>query len=87
MVADGVTLLLQVPLPVPVTVPPPLFRVNVQAPEAVTFPVMVVLFPLQIAVLALVTEAVGRELTVIRVEPVRSAAIEMQLASDKEEMV
>ena len=60
----GLTDLLHVPLPVPVTVPPPApFNVNVQAPEAVIEPPIVVLEPLHIVTLPLVIEAVGRAFT------------------------
>ena len=64
MVEEGLTLLLQVPLPVPVTVPPLLFKVRVHAPEAVIVPETMVLPPLHMAVLELVTAATGRALTV-----------------------
>jgi hypothetical protein len=48
--------------PFPLAVVPSL-NVTVQSPEAVTFPVMVALFPLQIVALALVMAAVGRVFT------------------------
>ena len=59
----GETDLVQLPLPVPVTVPPALLNVNVQAPEAVTVPLNVVLEPVQIVALPLVIDAVGLEFT------------------------
>jgi hypothetical protein len=77
VVEEGLTLIEKVLFPFPLAVAPSL-NVTVQLPEAVTFPVMVVLFPLQIVVLALVIEAVGRVLTVTWVDPVRSAAVELQ---------
>jgi hypothetical protein len=48
VVLVGLTLLLQVPLPVPVTLPPLLLSVKVQFPAAVTVPDIEVLSPLQI---------------------------------------
>ena len=60
----GLTLFENVPLPVPVTIPPLLLSVSVHAPEAVTVPVIFVLLPLQIVVLPLVIAAVGLALTV-----------------------
>ena len=50
--------MLNEPLPLPVAVAP-LFRVNVQLPDATTLPLMVVLPPLQILASALVICAVG----------------------------
>ena len=78
--------MLQVPLPVPVTVLLP-FNVNVHAPLAVIVPLMDVLPPLHIVVALLVIAATGRALTVMAVLPVRSADIELQIASVKEAMV
>jgi hypothetical protein len=49
----------KVPFPFPLAVAPSL-NVIVQFPEAVTFPVILVLLPLQTAVLVLVMVAVGR---------------------------
>ena len=86
MVDDGLTLLLQVPLPVPVTVPPLLFNVRVHAPEAVIVPETVVLPPLQIVVLELVIAATGRAFTDTSSDPVRSLEIEVQLASVSDAM-
>ena len=77
----GETDLVQLPLPVPVTVPPELLKVNVQAPDAVIVPLNVVLEPLQIVALPLVIAAIGRAFTVTVAEPVKSEAIEPQEAS------
>ena len=60
----GLTLFENVPLPVPVTIPPLLLSVSVHAPEAVTVPVIFVLLPLHIDVLPLFIFAVGLEFTV-----------------------
>jgi len=76
----------KMPFPFPVALEPSL-NINDHIPVAVTVPVILVLLPLQTAVLVLVMVAVGRALTITWVEPVRSAAIEVQLASDREEMV
>ena len=78
---DGLTDLLQDDEPVPVTVPPPLLNVKVQLPVAVTVPVIFVLETLQIVTLELVIFAVGRVLTVIVAEPVKSIAKELHCAS------
>ena len=59
----GLTLLLQVPLPVPVTVPPLLSNARDHNPLAVMVPLMFVLLPLQMVVLALVMAAMGRGFT------------------------
>ena len=75
--------MLQVPLPVPVTVLLP-FNVNVHAPEAVIVPLTDVLWPLQMVAALLVIAATGLAFTVTASEPVRSAEIEVQFASTKE---
>ena len=75
--------MLQVPLPVPVTVLLP-FKVNVHAPLAVIVPLIVVLPPLQIVAALLVIAATGLAFTVTTSEPVKSALIEVQFASTKE---
>lgn len=64
VVVEGLTLFEKLPLPVPVTVPPPLLRVSVHAPDAVTVPVIFVLPPSHIAMPGLVIFAVGRVLIV-----------------------
>jgi len=84
VVAVGFTVLFHTPLPVPVTVPPPLFNVKVQAPLAVMVPLMLVFPPLQMLVLVLVMAATGLEFTVTISDPVRSAAIEVHCASLRE---
>jgi hypothetical protein len=85
VVEEGLTLIEKVLFPFPLAVAPSLNMI-VQSPEAVTFPVISVLLPLQIVVLVLVMVAVGLALTVTWVDPVRSAATEEQLASFSEEM-
>ena len=74
------------PLPVPVTVPP-LLRVKVHAPLAVIVPFTVALPPLHIVAVVPVIAATGRAFTVIVTLPVRSAEMELQFASVKEDMV
>ena len=65
MVTDGLTLMLQVPLPEPVVLlPPTSFSVNVQAPFAVIVPLIVAL-PLQMVMFWLVMAAVGLSFTVM----------------------
>ena len=64
MLEVGVTSLENVVVPVPVTIVPPV-RVSVQAPTALTEPVMFVGLPLQTVVLVLVIVAVGLAYTVI----------------------
>ena len=83
----GETDLVQLPLPVPVTVPPELLKVNDQAPEAVIVPLNVVLEPAQIVALPLVMAATGRAFTATVAEPVKSEAIEAQETSVKEAIV
>ena len=86
VVVDGLTVLLHVPLPVPVTVPP-LLRVRVHAPLAVMVPVTAAVPPLHIVDVVPVIAAIGRVFTVIVTLPVKSVEMELQLASVKEEMV
>ena len=86
VVVVGLTLLLQDPLPLPVTVPP-LLNVNVQAPVAVIVPLIVVLPPLHIVVAVLVNAATGRVFTVTTSDPVRSPLIEVQAASANDAIV
>ena len=73
---DGITDLLQVPLPVPVVEPPLPLSVNVHAPLAVILPLMMVLPPEHIDVLPLVMEAVGLAFTV-------STPLTLELPSQK----
>ena len=86
VVLEGLTDLLQVPLPVPVTVPP-LLRVSVHAPLAVMVPFTVALPPLHIVAVVPVIAATGRVFTVIVTLPVKSAEMELQFASVKEVIV
>ena len=86
VVAEGVTEMLNVPVPVPVAVAP-LLRVSVQAPVAVTLPETVELTPAQMVVPLLVMAAVGRWLMVTRVLPVMLLAEAEQLASTKDTIV
>ena len=73
---DGLTLLLQVPLPVPVTVPPLLSKARDHTPLAVMVPLMLVLPPLQMVAATLVIAATGLGLTVTSSDPVRSAPMD-----------
>lgn len=86
VVAEGVTEKLKVVLPVPVVVAP-LLKVNVHAPEAVTFPAIVVAAPAQTAVLALVMAAVGRVLSETAVLPVNPADTALHFVSVSDERV
>lgn len=83
---EGVTFALQVPLPVPVVVEPSL-SVSVQAPVAIMVPEIFVRLPKQIELAGLVIAATGRALIMTASEPVKSLAMEVQLASLSELMV
>ena len=72
---EGLTDLVNVPLPEPVTVPPLLLSVSVHEPVAVTEPVIFVLVPLQIVVLVLVIDPDGRGFTFTLAD---EATIELQ---------
>jgi hypothetical protein len=84
VVEPGDTDVEKVPLPAPVTVPPPLLRVSVQAPVAVTTPAIVAAFPLQIVDAVLKICPCGLWFTVTAAVPARSPASAMQFASEKE---